>query len=140
MAKADLKTKENKASVSAFLNAVKDDKKRKDAKQILKFFKEITDQKPKMWGTSIIGFGKYTYKYESGREGVMCKIGFSPRTNALTLYVDAGSPRLTKLMAELGKYKTGKSCLYIKKLEDVNEEILKKIITSSWDYMTEKYG
>lgn len=140
MAKAKLKTTETSASVSAFLNAVKDEKKRKDAKRILKYFKKITGKKPKMWGPSIIGFGQYQYKYESGREGVMCKTGFSPRTNALTLYVDAGSPRLEKLMAKLGKYKTGKSCLYVKKLDDVDQDVLKEIIKSSWDHMTKKYG
>ncbi len=140
MAKADLKTKENNLSVSSFLNAVENEKKRKDGKRLLKLFKEITGEKPKMWGPSIIGFGKYNYSYESGREGVICKTGFSPRKNALTLYVDASSPRLKTLLTQLGKHKTGKTCLYINKLEDVDEDILKQIIASTWDYMTEKYG
>lgn len=140
MAKAKLKTTETKASVSAFLNAVEDDKKRKDGKRVLKMFKEITGEKPKMWGPSIIGFGKYHYKYESGREGVMCKTGFSPRKNALTLYVMGSYPGMDKLMAQLGKYKTGKVCLYINKLEDVDEDILKQIIKTCWDHTTKKYG
>ena len=140
MAKAKLKTAVNKASVSAFLNAVENDQKRKDAKSILKMMKDITGAKAKMWGPSIIGFGMYTYKYDSGREGDMLKVGFSPRKNALTFYVLAGFARRDELMSKLGKYTTGKSCLYIKKLEDVDVEILKELIKESWNYMTKKYG
>ncbi len=140
MAKAKLKTTETKASVTAFVNAVPDARKRKDAKKLLKMFKEITGEKPKMWGPSIIGYGKYHYKYESGREGVICKSGFSPRKTALTLYVLDGFPRVEELLGKLGKYKTGKSCLYINKLEDVDEKILFELVKSSWDYMTDKYG
>jgi len=140
MAKAKLKTTVNNASVNAFLNAVENDTKRKDSKHILKMFKEITGTKPKMWGPSIVGFGTYHYKYESGREGDMPKVGFSPRKNALTLYIMAGFSRLDELLSKLGKYKTGKSCLYIKKLEDVNEVVLKELIQESWEYMTHKYG
>ena len=140
MAKAKLKTTETKASVTAFVNAVPDERKRKDAKKLLKMFKDITGEKPKMWGPSIIGYGKYTYKYESGREGVICKTGFSPRSTALTLYILDDYPRLEELLGKLGKCKTGKSCLYIKKLEDVDEQVLHDMIKSSWDYMTNKYG
>lgn len=140
MAKAKLKTTETKASVTAFVNAVPDERKRKDAKKLLKMFKDITGEKPKMWGPSIIGYGKYTYKYESGREGVICKTGFSPRSTALTLYILDDYPRLEELLGKLGKFKTGKSCLYIKKLEDVDEQVLHDMIKSSWDYMTNKYG
>lgn len=140
MAKVKLKTAVNAASVSAFLNAVENDQKRKDAKSVLKMMKEITGAKAKMWGPSIVGFGMYTYKLASGREGDMLKVGFSPRKNALTFYVMAGFPRLDELMSKLGKYKTGKSCLYIKKLEDIDESILKELIKESWEYMTAKYG
>lgn len=140
MAKAKLKTAVNNASVSAFLNAVENDQKRKDAKSVLKMMRDITGAKAKMWGPSIIGFGMYTYKYDSGREGDMLKVGFSPRKNALTFYVLAGFPKRDELLSKLGKYKTSKSCLYIKKLEDIDEAILKEMIKESWEYMTAKYG
>jgi len=139
MAKAKLKTRVNNASVAAFLNSVEDETKRKDAKHLLKLFKEVTHVKPKMWGPSIIGFGSYHYKYDSGREGDMPKVGFSPRKNALTCYIMAGFPRFKELMDKLGKYKTGKSCLYIKKLEDVDEDVLKELIKDCWTYMSNKY-
>ncbi|MGR3808939.1 DUF1801 domain-containing protein [Jiulongibacter sp. NS-SX5] len=140
MAKADLKTKENDASVDEFLNAVDHEVKRKDAFHVKEMMESITGLPPKMWGPSIIGFGSYHYKYDSGREGDMLKVGFSPRKTALTLYIMPGFDRYEELMAKLGKYKTGKSCLYIKRLADVDEEILKELIKGSWDYMTNKYG
>ncbi len=140
MAKADLKTKRNKASVSGFLNAVENDKRRKDGKVVLKMMKEITGSNPKMWGPSIIGFGTYHYTYESGREGDAPKIGFSPRKSAITIYIMPGFPRFEELMNTLGKFKTGKACLYINKLEDIDQDVLKKLVKQSWDYMTKKYG
>lgn len=140
MANAKLKTKVTSVSIAAFLNAVENDKKRKEAKQVLKLVKAITGVKPKMWGPSIIGFGTYHYKYDSGREGDMPKIGFSPRKSALTIYIMPGFPRFKELMSKLGKHKTGKACLYINKLDDVDLDVLKQLITESWDYMTNKYG
>ena len=128
---AELKTKKNNASVTEFLNSVEDEKRRKDAKSVLKMMKEVTGEKPKMWGPSIIGFGDYHYKYASGREGDWFKVGFSPRKNALTLYIMTGFSRYDELMGKLGKYKTGKGCLYIKRLEDVDGEVLRKLVEES---------
>jgi len=140
VAKAKLKTTETKASVSAFLSNVENEKRRKDGKIVLKMFKDITGEKPKMWGPSIIGFGKHQYKYESGREGVICKVGFSPRKSSLVFYTKVDSDKYKTLMGKLGKYKIGKSCLYINKLEDIDEKILRMLIKESWDYMTKTYG
>lgn len=128
---AELKTKKNKASVTEFLNGVENEKRRKDGKEMLKIMKEITGEKPMMWGPSIIGFGSYHYKYPSGQEGDWFKVGFSPRKNALTLYIMTGFERYAELMGKLGKYKTGKSCLYINKLEDVDMDILRELIRES---------
>ncbi|MBX2816606.1 MAG: DUF1801 domain-containing protein [Saprospiraceae bacterium] len=140
MAKAKLKTTENDASVAKFLDGVKPDAKKQDAKAILAMMKKITGSRPKMWGGSIIGFGKYHYKYKSGREGEMLKIGFSPRQAALTLYVMPGFDGLPDLLSKLGKHSKGKSCLYIKKLGDIDQEVLQEIIAEAWTYMNEKYG
>ncbi|QQS35841.1 MAG: DUF1801 domain-containing protein [Ignavibacteriales bacterium] len=124
----ELKTKLNDASVQKFLNSVKDEKQREDSFVILDIMTTITKQPPKMWGPSIIGFGSYHYKYESGHEGDMCLTGFSPRKQSLTLYILPGFEKNKDLMEKLGKYKTGKSCLYIKKLEDVDMKVLKDLI------------
>lgn len=116
------KTVANKLSVHSFLNSVQDDKKRKEAKLIDKLMKEITGEKAIMWGTSIIGYGSYHYQYESGREGDFMKVGFSPRKSNLTLYIMPGFERYSSLMQKLGKFKLGKSCLYIKKLDDKSQK------------------
>jgi len=139
MAKYELKTKVNKSSVEGFLNSVKDEQKREDSFKILEMMKKITKEEPKMWGPSIVGFGSYHYKYASGHEGDMCMIGFSPRKQSLTLYIMVGSDRFKSLMKKLGKYKTSVACLYIKKLEDVDQKVLKKIIAESFKYMNIKY-
>jgi Domain of unknown function (DU1801) len=137
---AELKTKLNKSSVEKFLNGVKDEQKRLDSFKIMNMMKKITKEEPKMWGPSIVGFGSYHYKYESGNEGDMCIAGFSPRKNALTVYIMPGFDKFENLMKKLGKYKTGRSCLYIKRLEDVDLNILEKIISGSYKYMLAKYG
>jgi len=137
---SELKTKENKASVEKFLNGVSDTKKREDSFTILEMMKKITKKEPKMWGPSIAGFGKYHYKYESGREGDFFISGFSPRKQNLTIYIMPGFKKYEELMKKLGKYKTGKSCLYIKRLEDVDMKILKELVSSSFKYMKEKYN
>ncbi len=134
------KTLENDNDVMAFLESIDHEKRKSDSFKALRLLTEVTKTKPKMWGGSIVGFGKYHYKYESGREGDMCKSGFSPRKTALTFYVMSGFPRKEELMQKLGKYKTGKACLYIKKWEDIDESILRKIIDEDWKYMTQKYG
>jgi len=137
---AELKTKLNKASVEKFLNSVKDEQKRLDSFEILEMMKKITKEEPKMWGPSIVGFGKYHYKYASGHEGDNCIAGFSPRKNALTIYILPGFEKYDSLMKKLGNYKTGKSCLYIKKLDDVDTKVLTELISDSYKYMKQKYS
>ena len=128
---AELKTKERKASVEKFLNGVKEKQKREDSFKILKMMKQITKAEPKMWGPSIIGFGKYRFKYASGREGDWFLTGFSPRKQSLTLYLMSDLNKYKELFSKLGKHKTSTGCIYINKLEDVDMKILKELITSS---------
>ena len=128
---AELKTKQTKASVEKFLNSVKDEKKREDSFKILELMKKITKEDPKMWGPSIIGFGNYHYKYASGREGDWFLTGFSPRKQNLTLYIMSYLKKHKDLLKKLGKHKTGKGCLYINKLDDVDMNVLKELITAS---------
>ena len=128
---AELKTKKTKASVSAFLNKIADAQRRKDCQTVLDFMKQATGEEPKMWGSSMVGFGTYHYRYASGREGDWPIIGFSPRKTDLTLYIMPGFENAQSLMAKLGKYKIGKSCLYIKKLADIEIPVLKKLIDTS---------
>jgi hypothetical protein len=131
MAKSyELKTKKNEASVEDFLNFIEDEQKRKDAFEIAKMMEKATKQKPKMWGGSIVGFGEYHYKYASGHEGDMCKIGFSPRAQNLTLYLTEYIGE-NPLIQKLGKCKTSKACLYIKKLADVDKSVLQELINEA---------
>ncbi len=127
MAKVEMKTTENEVSVSDFLKTVEDESKRNDSLELVKIMEEITQSTAKMWGPAIIGFGKYHYKYESGREADMLRVGFSPRKDALALYIGANSQENLDIISNLGKYKTGKSCLYVKKLTDINLDVLKVI-------------
>lgn len=136
---ADLKTKPTEASVDAFIAKTPNETRRRDAKTALALFKKVTGEKPKMWGPSIVGFGSYHYKYESGREGDMAMTGFSPRASAMVLYVIGGLPETDALYAKLGKYKLGKSCLYVNTFDDVDLAVLEKIITKSVAYMRKKY-
>lgn len=133
---AEPKTKVNDQSVEKFLNGITDEQARQDCFTILKIMQQATRAEPKMWGSSIVGFGSYHYKYESGREGNWFLTGFSPRKQNLTLYIMAGFARYDELMKKLGKHKTGKSCLYIKSLEDVNLPALKQLIQQSVKHMT----
>ena len=135
---AELKTKPNKVSVEKFLKSIKDEQKRKDSFQVLEMMKKITKEEPVMWGPSIVGFGKYHYKYASGREGDWFLTGFSPRKQNLTIYIMSGFKRYNELMKKLGKHKTGSSCLYINKLEDIDMKVLKELITESVKYMKTK--
>lgn len=130
---AKLKTQQNDASVETFLKAVENDKRRADAFQVLELMLSITKEPPKMWGPSIVGFGSYHYKYESGREGDMCAVGFSARKQALTLYLNSEYISDKARMKSLGKYKTGKVCLYISKLEDIDLAILSDLIKDSYE-------
>jgi hypothetical protein len=128
---AELKTKKTRASVTKFLASIEDEKRRKDSRVVLKMMKEITGETPKMWGPAMIGFGSYHYKYASGREGDWFLTGFSPRKEALTLYIMSGFSQDDALLKKLGKFKTGKACLYIEKLEDVHLPTLEKLIRRS---------
>ena len=128
---AELKTKKTNASVSAFLNSIEDEQKRKDSKTIAKVMKEITGKKPEMWGKSIVGFGRYRYKYASGQEGDWFLTGFSPRKQALTLYIMSGFSNEEPLLKKLGKFKTGKACLYVKRLDDIDMKTLRQLIKRS---------
>lgn len=126
---AELKTKVTRASVEKFLEGIKDEKKREDCFQLLKIMKKATKAEPKMWGTGIIGFGDHHYVYASGHEGDWFLTGFSPRSQNLTLYMMGGFD--TSTLKRLGKYKTGKGCLYINKLEDVDLKVLNELIVKS---------
>jgi hypothetical protein len=128
---AELKTKKTKASVAAFLKKIADPQRRKDCQTVLDLMKHATGEEPKMWGSSIVGFGTYHYRYASGREGDWPIIAFSPRKTDLTLYITPGFEKAEPLMAKLGKYKTGVCCLYIKKLDDIEIPVLKKLIAKS---------
>ncbi len=128
---AELKTKRNKQSVTTFIDSVEHDGRRRDAKAVLKLMKDITGEKAEMWGDAIVGFGTYHYVYDSGREGDWFLTGFSPRKTNLSLYIMAGFSRYDSLLKKLGKHKTGKSCLYINKLEDVDMDVLRVLIEQS---------
>lgn len=128
---AELKTKRNEADVEAYLNSVESEKKRQDSFAILELMKKVTGEAPEMWGDSIVGFGSYHYKSASGREGDWFVTGFAPRKQNLTLYIMPGFERYDELMQSLGKYKTGKSCLYVNKLEDIDLEILEELVRQS---------
>jgi hypothetical protein len=136
---AELKTKATAADVEAFIGGIEDEGRRRDAAEILRMMKRITGERPAMWGQSIVGLGRYHYRYESGREGDWFLTGFSPRKRDLTLYVMAGFDRWDELMARLGKYRTGKSCLYIRRLEDVDAGVLAELIEASVDHMRRTY-
>jgi hypothetical protein len=136
---AEPKTKKTDASVEGFLNAVQDERKREDSFAVLDLMREATGEEPAMWGPSIVGFGSYTYKYASGREGEWPLTGFSPRKRDLTLYITSGFEGYAALLSRLGKFKTGKSCLYVKKLEDIDLPTLRELIKQSVEYMIETH-
>ena len=129
---ADNKTKPNKLSVAAFIDAITDPTRRADAKALVKLMESASGEKPKMWGPAIIGFGSYHYTYDSGREGDMPLICFSPRKAATVLYSMTGASDSASLLAKLGKHTVSGSCLHIKKLADVDEKVLKALIVKSF--------
>jgi Domain of unknown function (DU1801) len=137
---AEMKTKPTEVSVDAFLDKVTDDKTRKDCDILINLMEKVTGEKPVMWGSSIVGFGKYHYKYNSGHEGEICLTGFSPRKGNLSLYVLAGVEGQNDLLAKLGKYKAGKGCLYIKNLDDVDINVLETLIIKLVDFLKKKRG
>jgi len=132
---AEIKTKQNDSCVTDFLNSVSDEKKRQDSFTILELMQEVTGAQPKMWGDSIVGFGTYHYKYASGREGDWFLVGFSPRKQNLTLYIMSGLDQSENLLQDLGKYTTGKSCLYIKRVADIDLQTLQKLVERSVEHM-----
>lgn len=136
---AETKTKPTEVSVDTFLANVPDPQRREDAEKVRAMMERISGYPAAMWGSSIVGFGSYHYRYESGHEGNMCRAGFSPRAKELVLYVTDGFPRHQHLMDRLGKHRTGKSCLYIRRLSDVDEGVLEALIKESLDYMRDKY-
>ena len=143
MGKAEIKTKATEVDVANFIAAVPDARRRDEAAVIDAMHRRVTGQDPKMWGPSIIGYGSYDYRYDSGHSVTMCRAGFSPRKAALTLYLMGNycnrQDEADALFARLGKYKTGKSCLYVNKLADVDLDVLEKLVALSWDSMNEYY-
>jgi Domain of unknown function (DU1801) len=136
---AENKTQATAADVTGFIDAVADEKQRADAHQICAMMARLSGEAPKMWGPSIIGFGAYRYKYDSGRQGEMCRIGFSPRKGQTVVYMIDGYQAYADQLARLGKHKTGKSCLYIKRLSDVDVGVLETMMASSLAYMAQTY-
>ncbi|QDP01586.1 DUF1801 domain-containing protein [Thalassotalea sp. PS06] len=133
------KTQLTDLNPDTFIAAIEHSVKRQDSEQLLQLFAAITKQKPQLWGTSIIGFGQYHYRYDSGREGDFLRTGFSPRKQNIAIYIILGFQPYQDLLAKLGKHKTGKSCLYINKLADIDIEVLKQLIEKSYQDMAEKY-
>lgn len=132
---AENKTVPTDSDVMEFLNNVEHERRRQDSLVVLEMMREVTGIEPQMWGSSIVGFGSYHYKYESGREGDMPLIGFSPRKQALTLYIMSGAENEDALMAKLGKHTTGVACLYIKRLSDIDMDVLRELVTKSYAHM-----
>jgi hypothetical protein len=135
---AELKTKETSESVSAFIDKIADKGRRADCLAVIDIMRAVTKEEPKMWGSSIVGFGRYHYKGASGREGDWMITGFSPRKGPLTLYIMGGLDNFADLLKSLGKYKTAKSCLYIKNLADVDVKVLRKLVAKSVTLMAGK--
>ncbi|HRP55625.1 DUF1801 domain-containing protein [Agriterribacter sp.] len=139
MPKYKAKTIETANGVSDFIDTIGDEQRKKDALAIIKIMREQSGFEAKMWGAAIIGFGSYHYKYESGHEGDAPLVAFSPRKNEFSLYLTSAFDGREDLLKQFGKYKTGKACIYVKKLEDINIGILKKMITGSVKFLKEKY-
>lgn len=135
----ELKTKPNDKNVIEFLNNVENKRRQKDSFEILKLMKEVTQEEPIMWGDSIVGFGRYHYKYASGREADWLQIGFSPRKQSLSIYIMDGFDNYEELLGKLGKHKLGKSCLYINKLDDVSIPVLKEIMIESVNHIRKTF-
>lgn len=132
---AELKTQENDASVDDYLNSVEDAKKREASFKVKELMEEVTGEEARMWGDSIVGFGHYNYKYASGRDAEWMLVGFAPRKQKLTLYIMSGFDEYDDLLDKLGKHSTGKSCLYINKLEDIDMDVLRELVDKSVQHM-----
>ena len=135
---AELKTKRTEASVDAYVDAIPDEVRRKDCRDVIDIMRKATKAEPKMWGPGIVGFGDHHYKYDSGRELDWFLTGFASRKTDLTLYIMPGFARYEELMGKLGKHKTGKSCLYLKRLSDVDVKVLAELVTASVKHMQAK--
>jgi len=129
------KTQPTGASVDEFIDAVENERRRHDARTVLELMREVTGEEPVMWGDSIVGFGQYHYKYDSGRAGDWFLAGFAPRKSNLVAYIMSGFPRHAELMQKLGKHRTGSSCLYINKLDDVDLDVLRELVRRSVEHM-----
>ncbi|MEM9331839.1 MAG: DUF1801 domain-containing protein [Pseudomonadota bacterium] len=139
MAKAKMKTQQNNASPHQFIKSVEHSGRRDDGQTLLDFFSRVTGWEARMWGETIIGYGRYEYTYESGREGEFFITGFSPRKTAMSIYIMPGYRDLTEKLARLGKHKTGKSCLYVNKLSDIELPVLEEIVLDGVEYMKHHY-
>ena len=128
----ELKTKQTDSSVQAYLEAIDDEQRRRDCMTITEIMQHVTGEEPKMWGTSIVGFGSYHYKYESGHEGDACLVGFASRKSDISIYIMSVFEGRERLLAELGKHKTAKACLYIKRLSDIQIPVLEKLVAESF--------
>ena len=137
---SELKTKRNEGDVDVYLDTVENPRRREDARRVLDLMREITGEPPKMWGSSIVGFGSYHYTYASGREGDWPVVGFAPRKQNLVLYIMPGFARYDSLLARLGKHRTGRSCLYLNKLEDIDPDVLEELVRESVAEMKRQYG
>jgi hypothetical protein len=140
---AELKTKATAIGVEAFVAGLPDERRREEARALDAIYRRVTGLEPKMWGPSIVGYGSYAYRYDSGRTGTICRAGFSPRKAAMTLYLvsEYGSRQseADALFARLGKHSTGKACLYVKRLEQVDASALEGLVALSWELMNERY-
>ena len=134
------KTKATGASVDGYLGAIKSDERQKDCRALAKLMAKATGEKPKMWGPSIVGFGSYHYKYDSGREGDSCLTGFSSRASEIAIYLMAEFPKRDQLLAKLGKHKTGGGCLYIKKMSDVDPKVLEQLVAATLAERAKKHA
>lgn len=137
---AELKTKKNRASVEKYLRGIEDSDRRRDARAVVRLMKEVTGEAPAMWGTSMIGFGSYRYRYSSGREGEWMLTGLAPRKQALSIYIMDGFADHADTMKKLGRYRTGKSCLYVRRLEDIDLAVLRDLVAASVDNLRGRYG
>jgi hypothetical protein len=137
---AELKTKPTALSAINYLNTISDPNVRQDCFTIMDLMERVSGFKPTMWGPSIVGFGKYHYKYDSGHEGDICLVGFSPRKQNISLYVLAGFPGQAAMLMKLGKHKAGKGCLFVKRIVDIDLNVLESLIKESMDFLKIKYA
>lgn len=137
---SELKTRATKQSAAAFIDGIEDESRRQDCERIAGIMREVTGEEPRMWGSSMVGFGSYHYRYASGREGDWFLTGFAPRKRDLTVYIMSGFESRKDLMKRLGKYKTGKSCLYIKRLDDIDTDALRELIADSIAELSKTWG